>query len=92
MKRKIKSNSDGLTIEVSDIAGKEAQLLDEFQACQDGRCDCPTEEYEKVDTLEIHNSAGKIGLRLKAKSGRNLDEAEIEKCLDHTERKLDRDD
>jgi hypothetical protein len=89
VKRTIKSNTEGLTIEVSDIAGKEKRFLDEFQACQDGRCDCPTDEYEKLDTLEIHDSAGKIGLRLKVKSGRVFDEAEIEKCLDHTERKLD---
>lgn len=92
MKHTIKLNSEGLTIEVFDIAGKEEQLLDEFQACKDGRCDCPTEEYGKLDTLEIHDSAGKIGLQLKAKSGRVLDESEIEKCLDHTKRKLDEND
>ena len=89
MKRTIKSNAEGLTIEVSDIAGQEKRLLDEFQACQDGRCTCPTDEYEKLDTLEIHDSEGKIGLRLKAKPGRVFDEAEIEKCLDHAKRKLD---
>ena len=92
MKHTIKSNSKGLTIEVSDIAGKEEQLLDEFQACQDGRCECPTDEYKKLDTLKINDSAGKIGLQLKAKSGRVFDEAEIEKCLEHTKRKLDEND
>lgn len=89
MKRKIKPDSGGLTIEVSEIAGKEKQLLDEFQACAEGRCDCPTNEYAKLDTLAIDDSAGKINLRLRAKSGRVFDEAEIEKCLDHTKRKLD---
>ena len=89
MKRTIKPDSEGLTIEISEIAGKQKQLLDEFQACQEGRCACPTDEYAKLDTLAIEDSAGKISLRLTAKTGRVFDEAEIEKCLDHTERKLD---
>lgn len=91
VKRTIKSDSEGLTIEVSEIAGKEKQLLSEFQACQEGRCDCPTDEYTKLDTLEIDNSVGKISLRLTAKSGQVFDKAEIEKCLEHTEKKLDPD-
>ena len=89
MKHTIKLDSEGLTVEVSEIVGKEKQLLSEFQACQEGRCACPTDEYAKLDTLAIDNSAGTITLRLTAKSGRVFDEAEIEKCLDHTERKLD---
>ncbi len=91
MKRTIKPDPEGLTIEVSKIAGKEKQLLSEFQACQEGRCDCPTDEYTKLDTLEIDNSVGKISLRLTAKSGQVFDKAEIEKCLEHTEKKLDPD-
>ena len=89
VKRTIKPNSEGLTIEVSGIAGKAKQLLNEFQTCREGRCDCPTDEYENLDTLEINDLAGKICLQLRAKSGLVFDEAEIEKCLDHTQRKLD---
>ena len=91
VKRIIKSDSEGMTIEVSEIAGKEKQLLSEFQACQEGRCACPTDEYTKLNTLEINNSVGKITLRLAGKSGQVFEKAEIEKCLDHTERKLDPD-
>jgi putative SOS response-associated peptidase YedK len=78
-----------LKVEVSDIEGKEEELLASFQACREGRCACPTDEYQKLESLDIDESAGKISLRLKAKSGRIFDEAEIEKCLDHTKRKLD---
>ena len=89
MKHTIKHDSKGLTVEVSEIAGKEKQLLNEFQACQEGRCACPTDEYAKLDTLAIDKLVGKISLRLTAKSGQVFNEAEIEKCLDHTESKLD---
>lgn len=89
VKHTIKLDADGLTVEVSEIVGKEKQLLNEFQACQEGRCACPTDEYAKLDTLTIDKLAGKISLRLTAKSGQVFDETEIEKCLDHTKRKLD---
>ena len=89
MKRIFKSSSDGLTIEVSEISGQQEQLLAEFQACQEGRCSCPTKEYEKLDSLNIEAASGKVRLNLKAKSGQVLDGSEIQKCLDHTEKKLD---
>ena len=88
MKRTVKSNSDGLTIEISEISEKQEQLLEEFQACQEGRCSCPTDEYEKLESLKVDHSAGKIRVRLSGKSGQAFDKAEIEKCLDHAETKL----
>lgn len=88
MKHTVTSKSDGLTIEVSEISEQQEQLLAEFQACREGRCSCPTDEYEKLDSLEISARTGKIRLRLKAKKGQVFDSSEIEKCLDHTESKL----
>ena len=89
MKRIVKSNSEGLTIEVSDTSGQQEQLLAEFKACQEGRCSCPTNEYEKLDSLDIEAVSGNIRLTLKPKSGQTLDSSEIQKCLDHTEKKIE---
>ena len=87
MKRVIKSILQGLEIEISEIAGKEERLLEAFQECREGRCSCPTDEYLKLDSLEIENSAGTISLRLKAKKGRKLNTTEIQKCLNYTDEK-----
>ena len=84
----IKPDLEGLKVEVSEIAGKKEDLLSEFQACREGCCSCPTDEYAKLDALEIEDQAGKISLRLRAKPGREFDAAEIEKCLDHVQKKL----
>ena len=89
MKHIIKPDSEGLTVEVSEILEQQEQLLSAFQACREGRCACPTNEYEKLDSLEIAAQGGEIDLRLKAKSGQVLDSNEIEKCLEHTKRELD---
>jgi hypothetical protein len=89
VKQVIKSDPQGLTVEVTDIEGQQERLLAEFQACRDGRCSCPTDEYEKLEALEIDESSASIRLRLKAKAGQAFDQGDIERCLKHTAGKLD---
>ena len=89
VKRSVTPSFEGLTIEVSEMSGQQEQLLAEFQACQEGRCCCRTSEYEKLESLHIEAVSGKVRLSLKAKSGQVLDGSEIQKCLEHTEKKLD---
>ena len=88
MKSDIKSDSDGLTIEISEIQGSNAQLLAAFKKCQEGRCSCPTNEYEKLESLTIEQTEDKINLRLKVKKSQDFDSAEIEKCLKRTVSKI----
>ena len=84
MKYKIKPREDGLIIEVREAEGQQAELLKAFQACQAGRCTCPTQEYEKLADLEIEKQADAIQLQLTAKDGQTFNQAEIDKCLQHT--------
>jgi len=85
MKYQIEKQPSGIEIEVSEISGKERLVLEAFRECKEGRCTCPTQEYEKLDSLEIHESAGTIYLRLRAKQGAEFDRGEIQRCLEHTE-------
>lgn len=84
VKYRIKPKATGLEIEVTQVEGKEPQLLAAFQECQEGRCSCPSAEYEKLDSLRIVPDEGKIVLELQARAGQSLDSIEIERCLDHT--------
>ena len=88
MKYKIEQKQNGIEIEVAESKAKQQQLLDAFQACQEGRCSCPTQEYTKLDSLEIEKEADTIHLHLKSKPGEEFDKSEISKCLEHTGSKL----
>ena len=88
MEKAIKADADGLKIELTEIQGKEKQLLAAFQECQEGRCACPTNEYSKLESLEIEQADGKLNLRLSSKKGEVFDSDAIGKCLDYTERKI----
>jgi hypothetical protein len=90
MKREVIKKEDGLEIEVSNVQGKEDQLLEAFQECAEGRCSCPTQEYEKLEDLQVEQDAQKITLRLTAKDGQSFDQSEIDRCLDYTEERVER--
>lgn len=88
MKYQIAEKPGGIEIEVSGVEGKEKNYLEAFRECQDGRCTCPTQEYAKLDALEVGQTAGTINLRLKAKKGAEFDQIEIQRCLEHTEERV----
>ncbi len=88
MKYKVEPNENEVNIEVTETNGKQEKLLEAFQECQEGRCNCPTQEYSKLDCLEIDNDEDTIRLKLKSKPGEKLDEMEISKCLEHTKGKV----
>ena len=82
---KIDQSDDGLTIRVTETGPGGDRLLAAFQECQEGRCDCPTDEYEKVATLSVESEGNdSITMRLVAKSGERFDESESDACLQHT--------
>jgi hypothetical protein len=88
MKKNIKTNKDGLEIKIFDVDSKQDELLKNFQACQEGSCDCPSDEYVKLEKLDIKSSDNEIVLNLKAKKNQKFDKSEVEKCVDYVVNKV----
>lgn len=84
MKIKIDENKNGIDISVDDVKNDGQKLLEAFRECQEGRCSCPTDEYKKLASLAVEQSAEGIQLRLKSRDGESIDKSEIERCLDYT--------
>lgn len=90
-KYQITPDQKGLTIAVTGVAGEQqGRLTQAFQECQAGHCTCPTDEYEKLDGLEITGTEDEITLRLRAKDGTDFDTDAISACLDYTVAKTDK--
>jgi hypothetical protein len=88
MKYKIDKRETGIDITVTETTHNQQDLLDAFRECQEGRCSCPTEEYRKLDALEITSDEAGIQLRLNAKDGEVINTSEIEKCLAYTSNRM----
>ncbi len=87
----IKPDQKALTIAVTGVSPQQqGQLIEAFQECQAGRCTCPTDEYEKLDGLQISGTEDEITLRLQAKDGTEFDTGAIAACLDYTVAKTEK--
>jgi hypothetical protein len=69
----VDANGSSVAIELTEVAGRHAELLETFGECQEGRCSCPTDEYRKVATMEVQPTGDRIAMRLQAKPGTILD-------------------
>ncbi len=88
MESKIKTTEQGIEIDITKVEDKKEELLEAFQECSEGRCTCPTQEYQKVAQLQVIEGDDEIQLAITAKEGEQIATAEIEKCLDHTKKRL----
>ena len=88
MKSKITKNENGIDIDITDVEGKKEKLIEAFQECSEGRCTCPTQEYEKVEKLDIIDAENSIQLSIKSKVDETIDTKEIERCLEYTKKRV----
>ena len=80
----IDADGASIAIEITGVEGRQDALLEAFGECQQGRCSCPTNEYEKVEAMEVRSTEDRIAIRLGAKPGMSFETAQIEACLDYT--------
>lgn len=81
---RIKESESAVTIEVTEVRGKDEDLLGAFAACQAGQCSCPTDEYQKLQAMDVQPGEDNIQLRLEPKPGERFDVSEIAARLDYT--------
>lgn len=81
---RIDEQESAVSIEVTDLGERQDQLMEAFGECQAGQCSCPTNEYEKLASMEFQQAGDLIRIRLEPKPGEKIDTSEIAACLDYT--------
>lgn len=76
--------SDGVTIQLVGVGEEKGALLDSFDACAHGTCGCPTNEYEKLSSVEVGSDGDAITIDLQTRPGEIVDPARISDCLRYT--------
>ena len=83
MKSSIRKSPNGtMDIKVDAQPEQKAELLNGFQKCQNGQCGCPTDEYKNIENINVQDDGDTIHITLQAKADVDIDQAEVEKCLD----------
>lgn len=98
MKYTIEPTSAGLTIRIDELPEAQRSELEEtVNACSEGRCDCPSDEYAKIERIDTQVQAseggariGGLNIHLEARPNERIDPSEVARCLDHTAERLAR--
>jgi hypothetical protein len=80
MKIKSEQIEDRLTVSIENVDDK-AAIIETIEGCADGNCACSTDEYQKVETLQIIESPSGIQLKIDVKPGEVIDPNCISECL-----------
>lgn len=78
----IKSTQSGssLVVNIDNIKDKNA-ILETIEGCADGSCACSTDEYQKVETMQILSGPDSLQLNIEVKPGEVIDPNCINECL-----------
>ncbi len=84
MRYEITEQDTDVQIQVHDTAGRTEQLLASMQDCQQGRCSCPTDQYDRLAAMNVTATDDEVTVRLQPQPGQRLDPDELRACLDYT--------
>ena len=78
----IKSLQTGssLIVNLENVTNQQA-VLETIEGCAQGQCACSTDEYQKVESIEIQSSPNAIQLNIEVKAGETIDPNCISDCL-----------
>lgn len=74
---------DSVKIQLIGVGQDKAALLETFDACAGGSCECSTDEYVKVASMNVNSDGDDITIDVQTKTGQTIDPSCITDCLDH---------
>ena len=91
MRYEITRDDNDVEIRLQQTGEQAPQLLAALADCQQGRCGCPTDEYERLEDMTIKTGVDDVTIRLHARDGQRLDTGQLRACLDYTVTEAQRD-
>lgn len=84
MRYEITEFDDDVEIQVQQIGAHASRVLASLQDCQQGRCGCPTDQYDRLADMTVHTDADRLTIRLHPYDGQHFDTGQLQTCVDYT--------
>ena len=85
---KVSETGTGLHVAVEQLGANKEEALKALHECAEGRCTCPTPQYDKMDAVAVMPGEDRIDITLTPKPGESIDRTAIDKCLEYTAAQL----
>jgi hypothetical protein len=84
MRYNIAQDGEAVEIHVQDAGERGPQVLASLQECQEGRCSCPTDQYDRLASIEVGGGDDELTVHLTPRPGEHLDPDALRACMDYT--------
>lgn len=91
MRYEISEDHDEVVMTVTDVGVGAARLMESLQECQQGQCACPTDQYDRLDAIDVQAGDDDFTVRLRPRTGEVLDVQALHACMDYTVNRADAD-
>ena len=89
MRYRITEHDADIEIHVHETGEHSRQLFASLQACQEGRCGCPTDQYDRLEDMAVQTDLDEVTIRLHPRAGQRFAPEQLQVCLDYTLAQVD---
>ena len=82
MRYEMTERGEDVEIRVRDTGERAPRVLASMQECQEGRCGCPTDQYDRLAGMEVKVGDGEVSVSLHPRDGEQFDLGELRACMD----------
>jgi hypothetical protein len=83
MKYRILKHDSGISVQIDDVLGQEAQVVQKIRQCRQSAWACPSGECSNIGSIDERVEEGRVFLTLTPRAGTQLDLSGIEECLSY---------
>jgi hypothetical protein len=84
MRYEISEQGKHVQIQIHQTGEHTPRLVASLQDCREGRCSCPTDQYDRLEDMTVQTGVDQLTVRLHPKPGQRLDTDQLQACLDYT--------
>ena len=78
MRYRIIEHDTDIEIHVHETGEHSQQLLASLQHCQEGRCGCPTDQYDRLEDMVVQTDPDKVTIQLHPRAGQRFDPEQVQ--------------
>ena len=83
MRYEIAEHGSDVEIHVRQTGEHGPELLASLEDCQQGRCGCPSDQYDRLEDMTVDATPDELTIQLHPRAG-EVDTSQLQTCLDYT--------
>lgn len=84
MRYEVREDGSEVSMQVTQVGDRAPAVFASIQQCQQGQCSCPTDQYDRLESIDVQMAPDQITVTLRPREGERLDVEQLRACMDYT--------